>query len=156
ECAQHRGVTYGLGAPAWEQGQILADRLSLAVEDATYAGSSTSTKLKIMGVDLVVLGKKEPADDKDEVVTYADSRRGIYKKVIVREGRLSGAILLGDSSTASVLLQAFHNGETVPSNPAELLFALASQAKKSSAADAPDSSQICNCNGVSKGKIVES
>jgi nitrite reductase (NADH) large subunit len=156
ECAQHRGQTYGLVAPAWEQGQILADRLSRSVEDAAYEGSSTSTKLKIMGVDLVVLGKKEPADDKDEVVTYADSRRGIYKKVIVREGRLIGAILLGDSSTASLLLQAFHQNTTVPSNPAELLFSLASQTKQASVADAPDSMQICNCNGVSKGRIVES
>ncbi len=155
ECAEHRGQTYGLVAPAWEQGQILADRLSRARSDALYAGSSISTKLKIMGVDLVVLGKKEPSDDKDEAVTYADPRRGIYKKVIVREGRLAGAILLGDSGTAPRLLQAFHQGECVPENPAELLFALPSQTKTQSAANAPDSMQICNCNGVSKGKIVE-
>src|SRR5262245_19142537 len=154
ECAQHRGQTYGLVAPAWEQGQILADRLSRTAADAIYAGSSTSTKLKIMGVDLVVLGRKEPSDDNDEVVTYADSRRGIYKKVIVREGRVAGAILLGDSSTAPALLQAFHMGETVPDNPAELLFALA-QSKTANILDAPDSMQICNCNGVSKGTIAE-
>src|SRR5207244_9511135 len=127
ECAEHRGQTYGLVAPAWEQGQILADRLSRAGSDAIYEGSSTSTKLKIMGVDLVVLGKKEPADDKDEVVTYSDLRRGIYKKVIVREGRLTGAILLADSRTASVLLQAGHNGDTVASSPAVLLLALVSR-----------------------------
>src|SRR5215831_12677262 len=154
ECAQHRGQTYGLVAPAWEQGQILADRLSRTAADAIYAGSSTSTKLKIMGVDLVVLGRKEPSDDKDEVVTYADARRGIYKKIIVREGRVAGAILLGDSSTAPVLLQAFHQGETVPDNPAELLFALA-QSKTANILDARDSMQICNCNGVSKGTIAE-
>jgi nitrite reductase (NADH) large subunit len=155
ECAEHRGQTYGLVAPAWEQGQILADRLSRKRVDAVYAGSSISTKLKIMGVDLVVLGKKEPSDDKDEAVTYADPRRGIYKKVIVREGRLAGAILLGDSATAPRLLQAFHQGESVPENPAELLFALNSQAKGLSAADMPDSMQVCNCNGISKGRIVE-
>src|SRR5262249_49237290 len=63
ECAEHRGQTYGLVAPCWEQGQILADRLSRARADAVYTGSSVSTKLKIMGVDLVVLGKKEPADE---------------------------------------------------------------------------------------------
>jgi nitrite reductase (NADH) large subunit len=155
ECAQHRGQTYGLVAPAWEQGRILAERLSGTNAAAAYSGSSTSTKLKIMGVDLVVLGRKDPADDKDEVVTYADARRGIYKKVIVREGRLSGAILLGDSTTAPRLLQSFHRGEILPENPAELLFPLAAGTKQSSAADAPDSFQVCNCNGVSKGKIVE-
>jgi len=155
ECAEHRGQTYGLVAPCWEQGQILADRLTRARADAVYAGSSIWTKLKIMGVDLVVLGKKEPADEKDEVVTYADPRRGIYKKVIVREGRLTGAILLGDSITAPRLLQAFHKAEPIPENPAELLFALTSAATQTSAADAPDSLQVCNCNGVSKGKIME-
>jgi NAD(P)H-nitrite reductase large subunit len=67
ECAQHRGQTYGLVGPCWKQGQILADRLSRVSTDATYKGSTISTKLKIMGVDLVVLGEKEAADDKDEV-----------------------------------------------------------------------------------------
>src|SRR5262249_41761944 len=72
--------------------------------------------------DLAVLGKKEPRDDKDEVITYADARRGIYKKVILREGRLAGAILLGDASIAPRLLRAFHKKETIPENPAEMLF----------------------------------
>ena len=155
ECAEHRGQTYGLVAPCWEQGQVLADRLSRMRADAVYSGSSISTKLKIMGVDLVVLGRKEPADDKDEVVTYNDARRGVYKKVIVREGRLAGAILLGESATASRLLQAFHQAEAVPDNPAELLFLLDSGGPQTSIADAPDSLQVCNCNGVSKGKIVQ-
>src|SRR5207249_1954131 len=121
ECAEHRGQTYGLVAPCWEQGQVLADRLSRFRAEAVYGGSTISTKLKIMGVDLVVLGRKEPADDKDEVVTYADARRGIYKKAIVREGRLTGAILLGDSSTAPRLLEAFHEGELIRDNPAALI-----------------------------------
>ena len=155
ECAQHRGQTYGLVAPAWEQAQILADRLSRKNEQAVYEGSSTSTKLKIMGVELVVVGKKEPADEKDEVVTYADPRRGIYKKVIVREGRLTGAILLGDALSGPRLLQTFHRREMVPENPAELLFALATETTQNIVIDAPDSFQVCNCNGVSKGKILE-
>jgi nitrite reductase (NADH) large subunit len=155
ECAEHRGQTYGLVAPCWEQAQVLADRLTRTRADALYRGSSISTKLKIMGVDLVVLGKKEPADDKDEVVTYADARRGIYKKVIVREGRLAGAILLGDSATAPRLLQAYYNAETVPENRAELLFALNAQTRQTSAASAPDTLQVCNCNGISKGTILD-
>ena len=58
---------------------------------------STSTTLKVMGVDLTVSGCKEPSDEKDGVVTYSDPQRGIYKKVIVRESRVTGAILLGDT-----------------------------------------------------------
>jgi NAD(P)H-dependent nitrite reductase large subunit len=154
ECAQHRGQTYGLVAPAWEQGRVLADRLSGVNPAAIYTGSSTSTKLKIMGVELVVLGRKEPADDKDEVTTYADASRGIYKKVIVREGRLNGAIVLGDAVAGPRLLQVFQRGEPVPQDPAELLFSLAS-AKQKSVVDEPDSFQVCNCNGVSKRKILD-
>ena len=97
ECAQYRGQTYGLAAPGSEQARVLADRLSRANPQAIYAGSNTSTTLKVMGVDLVVLGRKDPTDDKDEVITYADARRGIYKKVILRERLLAGAILLGDT-----------------------------------------------------------
>jgi nitrite reductase (NADH) large subunit len=156
ECAQHRGQTYGLVAPCWDQARVLAERLSGTNLAAIYEGSSISTRLKIMGVDLVVLGKKEPADDKDEVVTYTDSRQGVYKKVIVREGRLAGAILLGDGTTAPRLLQLFHRNETVPANRAELLFPLAVENHQTNVADAPDSLQVCNCNGVSKGQIVES
>src|SRR5438876_1622159 len=113
ECAQHGGRTYGLAAPGSEQARVLADRLSGANPQAVYTGSNTSTTLKVMGIDLIVLGKKEPSDDNDEVVTYADARRGIYKKVILRDGRLAGAILLGDAATAPRLLRAFHNKETV-------------------------------------------
>jgi nitrite reductase (NADH) large subunit len=154
ECIQHRGQTYGLVAPAWEQAKILADRLT-ADHTAAYQGSNTSTKLKIMGVDLVVLGRKDPADEKDEVVTYADARKGIYKKLIVREGRLGGAILLGDPVAGPRLLEVYHRNEMVPDNRAELLFPIAAPTGNAGVADAPDSLQVCNCNGVAKGKIVE-
>src|SRR5437762_5152013 len=122
ECAQHRGQTYGLVAPGSEQAKVLADRLSGANPQALYKGSDTSTTLKVMGVDLVVLGKKDASDDKDEVLTYTDVHHGIYKKVILRESCLAGAILLGDVTTAPRLLRAFHKQEALRESPAELLF----------------------------------
>jgi nitrite reductase (NADH) large subunit len=122
ECAQHRGQVYGLVTPCREQAKVLAARLSGADPKAMYAGSNTSTTLKVMGVDLTVLGNKEPMDEKDGVVTYSDPQRGVYKKVILREGRVAGAILLGDTGIANTLLRAFHKGETVAQNPQELLF----------------------------------
>ena len=122
ECAQHRGQVYGLVAPCREQAKVLAMRLSGADPRAVYTGSSTSTTLKVMGVDLTVLGCKEPSDEKDGVVTYSDPQRGIYKKVIVRESRVTGAILLGDTRIANTLLWAFHKGEAIAENPQELLF----------------------------------
>jgi len=75
-----------------------------------------------MGVDLTVLGNKEPMDEKDGAVTFSDPQRGVYKKVILREGRVSGAILLGDTGIANTLLRAFHKGEMIAQNPQELLF----------------------------------
>jgi nitrite reductase (NADH) large subunit len=122
ECAQHRGQIYGLVAPGSEQAKVLTDRLSGANPQALYKGSNTSTTLKVMGVDLVVLGKKDASDDKDEVLTYTDVHRGIYKKVILRETRLAGAILLGDVTTAPRLIRAFHKQEAIRESPAELLF----------------------------------
>jgi nitrite reductase (NADH) large subunit len=128
ECAQHRGYTYGLVAPGSEQARVLADRLSHANPEAAYSGSNTSTTLKVMGVDLFVLGKKEPAGDLDEVLTYTDPNRGIYKKLILREGRIGGAILLGDNSAAPRLLRAFHKKDSVLENPGELLFSTSAPA----------------------------
>ena len=154
ECAQHGGKVYGLVAPLWEQTAVLADRLTGRKPGAEYKGSKISTRLKVMGVDLVVMGDREARDDSDEVVTYAEPSRGIYKKLIVRNGRLAGAILLGDTLTAPTLLQAFDRGALLPESRAELLFPLAAEIASPSVVDLSDDAQICNCNGVSKGAII--
>ena len=154
ECAQHRGRVYGLVAPVWEQAQVLAERLACPNSRAVYRGSQVATRLKVMGVELTVMGEKEPDRESDEVVTYAEPSRGVYKKLIVRDGYLAGAILLGDGLTAPRLLQVFDRSEVVPENRAELLFSLAGETKALNVNDLPDTAQICNCNGVSKGKII--
>ena len=154
ECIQHRGQTYGLVAPIWEQAQVLADHLTSESAQALYQGSQVSTKLKVMGVDLAVMGERDARGVDDEVVTYAEPGRGIYKKLIIHDNRLVGAILLGDSQTAPRLVQIFDRNSSLPENRAELLFPMVGESKAVSVADLPDSAQICNCNGVAKGKIV--
>jgi nitrite reductase (NADH) large subunit len=158
ECAEHRGQTYGLVAPVWEQARILAERLTDSASQKQYTGSAISTRLKVSGLDLTVMGDKEPASSTDEVITYAEPTRGIYKKLIVREGRLQGAILLGDlpgSMPAARLVQLFLRGDPLPTNRAELLFPCHAGSKQElSVAELPDDTQICNCNGVSKGSIL--
>ena len=154
ECAEHRNKTYGLVAPLWDQARTLAERLTVEKSTATYTGSKTSTKLKVMGVELAVAGDKEPTNEDDEVVAYVEPNRGVYKKVIIRDGKVAGAILLGDGFTAPRLLQAFDRGEVLPQNRAELLFPLSGEAAVLDLADMPDDAQVCNCNGVSKGKII--
>src|SRR5204863_249512 len=82
------------------------ERLTERNPNASYRGSKVSTKLKVMGVELAVMGIKDAAHENDEVVNYVEPLRGIYKKLIIRNGRLAGAILLGDASGAPGLLQA--------------------------------------------------
>ena len=154
ECAQHRGQVYGLVAPLWEQTAVLAERLTGRNPGAIYEGSKVSTKLKVMGIELAVMGSKEPDSPDDEVVIYTENGRGIYKKLIVNNGRLTGAILLGDGTTAPALWQSFDRGSELPENRAELLFSLARTDNPMTFAYVPDSAQICNCNGVSKGQIL--
>jgi len=158
ECAEHRGRVYGLVAPLWEQTARLADRLSGRKPDAVYCGSTTSTKLKVMGVDLAVMGDKDPVGEEDEVVSYSEPSRGIYKKLIVRDGRLAGAIVLGDGALVPSLLQTFASGSPLSENRAELLFPFAGPigtAQPAGAVSTPDHARICDCNDVSKAQIIE-
>lgn len=155
ECVEHRGSTYGLVAPLWEQARLLAERMTNDTCKTLYYGSQVSTKLKVMGIELAVMGEKERAFDDDEIVTYSEPSRGIYKKLIVRSGRLVGAIMLGEAPTVPRLLQLFDRGEFLPESRAELLFPLAGESSvAASVADLSDDAQICNCNGVTKGQIV--
>lgn len=149
ECAQHRGVTYGLVAPLWEQGKVLAD--VLAGKDAAYFGSKQVAKLKVMGIELASLGEVK-ARDGDEEIVYREPARGIYKKLIVREGRLAGAILLGDVSKAATLTQSFDRQSALPENRAALLFEIG-KTKAGAMLEMPDDAMVCNCNGVTKGTI---
>src|SRR5256712_11579603 len=107
ECAQHRGRTYGLVAPCWEQAQVLAERLSGKKPRATYAGSRISTKLKGMGVDLPVMGARESGTDEDQEVEYVDKKRGGYTKLALPHGKLAGAILLRQGASARRFPHAF-------------------------------------------------
>jgi nitrite reductase (NADH) large subunit len=155
ECAEHRGRVYGLVAPLWEQTRVLADRLSGRNSTALYRGSRTSTRLKVAGVDLAVMGRKDPETAGDEVVSYVEAARGVYKKLIVREDRLVGAIVMGDGAIVPSLLQVFGEETPLDANRAELLFPLSFATPAPSADGASDSARICDCNAVSKAEIVE-
>lgn len=154
ECVEHRGKMYGLVDPIWEQARVLADVITGTNPLARYQGSKTATKLKVMGVDLVSLGVKEAEKSSDETVVYREPGRNIYKKVIIRDGKIHGAILLGDSGCGNALLQMFKVEEKVPANRSELLFGTVAGPALVDAANLPDHAQICNCNGVCKKEIV--
>jgi len=155
ECVQHRGETYGLVAPLWEQARVLADHVTGANPDAAYHGSRIATKLKVAGVDVAAMGLKEPERDDDETVVFAERRRGVYQSVIVRDGRLVGATLLGDISKVGYLIQAFDRGSPLPEERIRLLFDLGAPGVETTVAELDDSAQVCNCNGVTKRAIVD-
>jgi nitrite reductase (NADH) large subunit len=154
ECAQHRGQTYGLVAPLWDQAKVLADHLTEKNVHAAYRGSKVATKLKVMGVEVASMGIVEPRDDEDEVVQFSEPKRGTYKKLIVRDGRLVGGILLGDISKAAYLMQAFDRNTPLPEERLRLLFDIGDPPKQVTFEEMNAATQICNCNGVSKGAIV--
>ena len=161
ECAQHAGQVYGLVAPAWEQAAVVADVLT-ATHAAGYSGSRLVTRLKAAGVELAAMGDidgdtapgAEPSDG-DEVIQFIDPSRGTYKKVVIRAGRVVGAIMLGDVSTAATITQLYDRGAVAPSDRLTLLF---SNARSSDTAESPalipDRATVCRCNGVTKRAIT--
>ncbi len=154
ECAQHEGQVYGLVAPAWEQAAVLADVLTGG--DARYRGSRTVTRLKALDLDLVAMGDVHPGLEDCgtglEVLQWADPARHVYKKVVVRDGVVVGAVLLGDTATAGVLTQAFDRGTPLPEDRLHLLFAGTGGAP-AAAVDPEDEDVVCTCNGVSAGRL---
>ncbi len=157
ECAQHRGQLYGLVAPLWDQARVLAEHLTGTNPRALYEGSRLFTKLKVMGVELVAMGDKEPQAPDDEVVLYSEPARGVYKKLIVRDDQLAGAILLGDTAIAASLVQLFDRRAPLPDSRSELLFpSNGGRVGSLEPETMADDTQVCNCNGVSKAAIVAS
>ena len=154
ECVQHRGEVYGLVAPLWEQAVVLADQITGNDPDAAYHGSRTATKLKVAGVDVASMGVQGPEKDTDEHIVFSEPRRGVYKSLVIRDEKLIGATMLGDTSKVAFLMQAFDRGLPLPEERLEMLFNLGAPAAEVGAAELADDAQVCNCNGVSKGALV--
>jgi nitrite reductase (NADH) large subunit len=119
ECIEHRGVCYGLVEPAYEQGRVLAMRL--AGQDASYCGSVVSTNLKVSGVRVFSAGDYLGEVDARRIVCK-DPRMGIYRKLVMRDDRLVGAILVGDTSGAADFLDLIRSGADISSMRDELMF----------------------------------
>jgi nitrite reductase (NADH) large subunit len=154
ECVQHRGQVYGLVAPIWEQAKVLSDHLTGTDPNAAYHGSKIATKLKVMGVEVASMGITEPTEEGDELVQFTEPKKGTYKKLIIRNGRLVGSILLGDIKKAPYLTQAFERNTPVPEERLSLLFDIGAPSEAKSVESMPNDMQVCNCNGVTKSAIA--
>jgi nitrite reductase (NADH) large subunit len=155
ECVQHRGQLYGLVAPLWEQAQILAQHLTGLRPEAAYRGSKTSSRLKVMGLEVASMGLIEAELESDEVVLFHEPKRGVYKKLIIRDDRLVGAISLGDPLRAPLLMQLFDRSTPLPQERAALLFDLGGAPAAVSPEAMTDDAPVCHCNGVTKGDLRE-
>jgi nitrite reductase (NADH) large subunit len=158
ECIEHDGQVYGLVAPIWDMCRSLAD--GLVAECNGYRGSVTSTKLKVSGIDVFSAGDFAGGEGCEDIV-LRDATRGVYKRVIVKEDKIIGAVLYGDTADgnwyfdllkkeediseirdALIFGQAFASGGGAQLNPIEAVAALS------------DDAEICGCNGVSKGQVM--
>jgi nitrite reductase (NADH) large subunit len=154
ECAQHRGQVYGLVAPLWEQAAVLADHLTGTDTGAAYHGSRMATKLKVAGVDVASMGLKGPEQPDDEFVQFSEPKHGIYKTIVVRDGKLVGATLVGDVRKVAFLMQAFDRGLPLPEERISLMFDIGTPDAEVGVAELAGDAQVCNCNGVSKDALV--
>jgi nitrite reductase (NADH) large subunit len=119
ECAEHRGICYGLVEPAYEQGRVLARHL--AARDAAYQGSVVATNLKVSGVSVFSAGDFMGADG-SEAILLSDVRRGTYKKLVIADGRLTGAVLIGDGTDALWYLELIRERQPIAQIRTAMMF----------------------------------
>jgi nitrite reductase (NADH) large subunit len=158
ECVEHRGLCYGLVAPLYEMAKVVAAQLA-GDEAAAYTGSVTATKLKVTGIDLFSAGDFGEAKDRQDIV-LRDAARGVYKRLVLKENRIVGAVLYGETGDGSWFFDLLRKETDVTELRDTLIFGQsyvggAPLDPTAAVAALPDDAEICGCNGVCKGKIVQ-
>jgi nitrite reductase (NADH) large subunit len=151
ECAEHSGRLYGLVAPVWEQATVLGEMLSGHKPQARYRGSKLYTNLKVAGVEVASMGVLQPEVDEDEIIQVIEDRKQNYRKLIVRDGKLLGAMLVGNAHSAAALVQLYDRDEGLPANRLDVLCSLSASSPFSRSL----SQKVCACNGVSEEQIIQ-
>ena len=158
ECVEHDGQVYGLVAPLWEMCRALADGMTTG--PTGYRGSVTSTKLKVAGLDVFSAGDFSGGAGAEDIV-LRDASRGVYKRVIVKDDRVIGAVLYGDTADGNWYFQLLKDAADISAIRDSLIFGQAfaeggdSRDPKAAVAALPDTAEICGCNGVCKGTITK-
>jgi len=157
ECVQHRNQTFGLVAPLFEQAKVCANHLA-HLGYGRYQSAATATRLKVSGIELFSAGNFQGGDG-SEAIVFKDASRGIYKKLVIKENRLEGAVLYGDTVDGAWYFDLMREGSDISAQRDQLMFGRhhigdAGHGGQSSAAGMADTAQVCDCNGVCKGDIV--
>jgi nitrite reductase (NADH) large subunit len=158
ECAAHRGIAYGLVAPLFEQAKVAANHLA-QFGIGRYTGSQTSTKLKVTGIDLFSAGEFTGGEGTEEIV-MSDPFGGVYKKLVLKDDKLIGACLYGDTVDGSWYFKLLRDGRNVADIRDKLMFGESNigdvgHEGHNKAASMPDDAEVCGCNGVKKGTICK-
>ena len=158
ECAAHRGIASGLVAPLFEQGRVAANHLA-EFGIGRYLGSQTSTKLKVTGIDLFSAGDFMGGAGTEEIV-MSDPGAGQYKKLVLKDDKLVGACLYGNTVDGSWYFQLLREGRSVAELRSSLMLGQSNlgeggHAGQNQAAAMPDDAEVCGCNGVTKGTICK-
>ncbi|MBA4709120.1 NAD(P)/FAD-dependent oxidoreductase [Aquitalea magnusonii] len=158
ECVSHRGVAYGLVAPLFEQAKVCANHLA-QLGIGRYQGSVLSTKLKVTGIDLFSAGDFMGGEGMEDIV-LSDPAGGVYKKLVLKDDKLAGVCLYGDTADGAWYFKLLREGRSVAELRDTLMFGEstigdAGVQGQSKAASMKDSDEVCGCNGVCKGSIVK-
>jgi nitrite reductase [NAD(P)H] large subunit len=153
ECVEHNGQVYGLVAPLFEQGKVLAATIT-GNKGPVFQGWKPAAKLKIMGVDVFSAGDFAETEG-TEVVRYEDATLGIYKKLLVRDNRLAGVMLVGDAADSNRYMDWLRNDTDLAMRRRNLLFPEPEPDRGESIAEMEDSVTVCGCTGVTKGSIIQ-
>lgn len=157
ECAEVGGQVYGLVAPLYEMARIAAAHLS-GDKTPAFKHSDTPTKLKVTGIDLYSLGDFAEAPDREEIV-LRDASAGIYKRLVLKDNRIIGTVLYGETSDGAWFNDLKKKGTDISQMRDTLIFGQSYQGGSpldpmAAVAALPDDAEICGCNGVCKGKIT--
>ena len=158
ECAAHRGIAYGLVAPLFEQAKVAANHLA-EFGIGRYQGSLTSTKLKVTGIDLFSAGDFQGGDGCEDIV-MSDPAGGIYKRLVIKDDKLIGACLYGDTVDGSWYFKLLREGRSLNDIRDKLMFGESNIGDMGhegnvKAATMADDAEVCGCNGVNKGTICK-
>lgn len=154
ECVEHKGICYALVAPLFEQGKVLAATIT-GNKGPVYEGTILAAKLKIMGVDVFSAGDFNDKAPGTDAVRYEDPALGIYKKLTLRDGKLVGVILVGDTSDSHRYMDWLRSGTDLTAMRRQLLFPNPVADAGLDTAQMPDHETVCGCLGVTKGTIIQ-
>jgi nitrite reductase (NADH) large subunit len=154
ECVEHRGAVFGLVAPLYEMAKVAADQIT-QVADTAYRPDVTGTRLKVTGIDMFSAGDFL-GDSETHDVVLQDAARGIHKKLVIRGGKLIGAVLYGDARDSAWYFDLIRSQSDISEMRATLALgpAAGGNGHVQGPETLPDTAEICGCNGVSKGTIL--